>query len=204
MPKKLPLETGAPLQQLILASSSSYRKSLLDRLCLPYTAHAPDIDERRLPGETPDTMVRRLSESKARAISTLYPDNLIIGSDQVAVIDDYILTKPGNFAAAQQQLRRQSGQKVRFLTGLALLNSANGSSQVDIITTDVVFRMLKEEEICAYLERDEPYSCAGSFRSEGLGITLFDAIHSSDPTALIGLPLIRLCQMLRNENYKLL
>ncbi len=192
------------MQQLILASSSSYRKSLLDRLCLPYIAHAPDIDEQRLPDETPDTMVRRLSEGKARAVSALYPNSLIIGSDQVAVIDDSVLTKPGNLANAQQQLRRQSGQEVQFLTGLALLNSANGNCQVDIVATDVVFRLLEEAEICAYLERDEPYSCAGSFRSEGLGITLFDAVNTSDPTALIGLPLIRLCQMLRNENYKLL
>lgn len=192
------------MQPLILASSSSYRRSLLDRLRVPYSAHAPNIDEQQLPNETPSSMVRRLSEGKARAISEQYPDSLIIGSDQVAVIGDSILTKPGNFANAQQQLRKQSGQRVQFLTGLALLNSGNGNCQVDIVTTDVLFKTLEETEISTYLERDEPYSCAGSFRSEGLGITLFDAIHSSDPTALVGLPLIRLCQMLRRENYNIL
>lgn len=192
------------MQKLILASSSSYRKSLLDRLGLPYDTHAPDIDEQRLPGEEPEAMVRRLSEAKARAIGGTCPDSLIIGSDQVAAIDDTILTKPGNFANACQQLRTQSGKKVRFLTGLALLNSNSGNCQVDIVTTDVVFKNLEEAEIANYLKRDEPYSCAGSFRSEGLGITLFEAIHSNDPTALIGLPLLRLCQMLRTENYRIL
>ena len=192
------------MQRLVLASSSHYRKSLLDRLDTPYTAHSPDIDERPLENESPEAMVRRLSEAKARAIGKHYPDSLIIGSDQVAVNGDRVLTKPGNFDNAFAQLRAQSGKRVLFLTGLALLNANSGRCDVDIISTEVDFRALSDREIRNYLKKDEPYACAGSFRSEGLGITLFDAVHTSDPTALIGLPLIRLCQMLRDQNYELL
>lgn len=192
------------MQTLILASSSSYRKSLLQRLGVAFEAVAPDIDEARLPGESPEALVRRLSEAKARALAGQFPQHLIIGSDQVATIGDDILTKPGNYDNAFLQLKLQSGKQVRFLTGLALLDSASGKCEVDIVPTDVVFRDLDDDEITSYLQRDEPYQCAGSFRSEGLGIVLFDGIHNTDPSALIGLPLIRLCQMLRNTSYKTL
>ncbi|WP_461482401.1 Maf family protein [Porticoccus sp.] len=189
---------------LVLASSSAYRKTLLARLAQPFEAVAPDIDEQPLPGEAPEAMVRRLSEAKARALAEQFPAHLIIGSDQVAVIGDQVLTKPGNFEGASQQLRAQSGRRVRFLTGVAVLNSQTGRCSIDLVPTDVVFKKLADEEIRSYLRRDEPYNCAGSFRSEGLGICLFDAIHSTDPSALIGLPLIRLCQMLREHGYNLL
>jgi len=192
------------MHKLVLASSSVYRKSLLERLRQPFEAAAPDIDEQRLHGESPEAMVRRLSEAKARALADRFPSHLIIGSDQVAVLDQTILTKPGDFEGATKQLRAQSGKRVLFLTGLALLNSQTGDCTVDIVPTEVEFKTLDDEEICAYLNRDEPYNCAGSFRSEGLGICLFDAIHSTDPSALIGLPLIRLCQMLRTNNYNIL
>lgn len=192
------------MQTLILASSSSYRKSLLKRLGVTFEAVAPDIDEARLPGESPEAMVRRLSEAKARALAEQFPQHIIIGSDQVATLGDDILTKPGNYDNAFQQLKLQSGKQVRFLTGLALLDSASGKCEVDVVPTDVVFRELDDDEISSYLRRDEPYQCAGSFRSEGLGIALFDAVHNTDPSALIGLPLIRLCQMLRNNSYKIL
>ncbi len=192
------------MHKLVLASSSTYRKSLLARLGQPFEAVAPDIDEQRLNGETPEVMVRRLSEAKARALADRFPSNLIIGSDQVAVLGETILTKPGDFEGAVKQLRAQSGKRVLFLTGLALLDSQSGNCTVDVVPTEVEFKELDDEEICTYLHRDEPYNCAGSFRSEGLGICLFNAIHSTDPSSLIGLPLIRLCQMLRNNNYKLL
>ncbi|WP_461516373.1 Maf family protein [Porticoccus sp.] len=192
------------MHKLVLASSSVYRKSLLERLRQPFEAVAPDIDEQRLHGETPEAMVRRLSEAKARALAERFPYHLIIGSDQVAILGETILTKPGDFEGAVKQLRAQSGKRVLFLTGLALLDSQSGNCTVDVVPTEVEFKELDDEEICAYLHRDEPYNCAGSFRSEGLGICLFDAIHSTDPSALIGLPLIRLCQMLRANNYNLL
>lgn len=192
------------MHKLVLATSSTYRKSLLARLGQPFEAVAPDIDEQRLNGETPEVMVRRLSEAKARALADRFPSNLIIGSDQVAVLGETILTKPGNFEGAVKQLRAQSGKRVLFLTGLALLDTQSGNCTVDVVPTEVEFKELDDEEISAYLNRDKPYNCAGSFRSEGLGICLFNAIHSTDPSALIGLPLIRLCQMLRKDNYKLL
>lgn len=192
------------MHKLVLATSSTYRKSLLARLGQPFEAVAPDIDEQLLNGETPEVMVRRLSEAKARALADRFPSNLIIGSDQVAVLGETILTKPGNFEGAVKQLRAQSGKRVLFLTGLALLDTQSGNCTVDVVPTEVEFKELDDEEISAYLNRDKPYNCAGSFRSEGLGICLFNAIHSTDPSALIGLPLIRLCQMLRKNNYKLL
>jgi 7-methyl-GTP pyrophosphatase len=198
------------MPKLVLASSSLYRKELLERLQLPFQSTSPDIDETRQPGESPEDLVKRLSEEKARALAPSFPNHLIIGSDQVAVLDNAppkykaaltpnleILTKPGCYKAAFEQLKSQSGKQITFLTGLALLNSKTNHAEVDIVTTEVVFRQLSNEEITHYLHQDTPYDCAGSFKSEGLGITLFDSIHSSDPTALIGLPLIRLGQMLR-------
>lgn len=186
------------MTNLILASSSQYRHKLLSRLQLPFESRSPNIDESPKPGEAPEDMVKRLSEEKARALASQYENHLIIGSDQVAVLGTSVLTKPGSFDAAFKQLKAQSGKRVQFLTGLALLNTGTGSINVDMITTDVAFRQLTDQEITKYLHQDEPYDCAGSFKSEGLGITLFEGIYGKDPTALVGLPLIRLGEMLRN------
>ncbi|MFT7300294.1 MAG: MAF protein [Porticoccus sp.] len=187
------------MPKLILASSSPYRQALLNRLQLSFECLSPDIDESPIPGETPEQLVKRLSVAKAMALATSYPHHLIIGSDQVAVHEGGILAKPGNYDTAFQQLRSQSGKRVTFLTGIALLNSKTGDIDVDLVSTDVVFRQLSDEEIADYLKKDMPYDCAGSFKSESLGITLFKGLYSSDPTALVGLPLIRLGKMLRDN-----
>ncbi len=180
---------------IILASTSPFRRELLERLSLPFETAAPDVDESRLENETAEELVRRLSESKARAIGASYP-GLIIGSDQVATVDDEILGKPGTHEQAMEQLRRLSGRSVLFLTGLCLLNSITAELQLDVIPFRVRFRELQDEQIERYLQHDQPYNCAGSFKSEGLGITLFEQMEGDDPTALIGLPLIRLTGML--------
>ncbi|PHS73556.1 Maf family protein [Porticoccus sp.] len=184
------------MKNLVLASSSPYRRELLQRLRIPFEIISPDIDESPQLEESPEALVKRLSLEKAMAIAHRFDNHLIIGSDQIAVNEGKLLTKPGNFNNAFQQLRSESGKKVHFLTGLALLDSATQQSQVEMVITEVVFRRLSDTEITEYLVNDTPYNCAGSFRSEGLGITLFDAVYSSDPTALIGLPLISLNRML--------
>ena len=184
---------------MLLASSSRYRSELLARLGLPFDSASPDIDESPQERETPADLVRRLAESKARALASNHPDHLIIGSDQVAVLDGDILGKPGSHARAEQQLARLSNRSVEFLTGLALLDAATGRVQVDMDRTQVRFRDLTPAEISAYVAREEPLDCAGSFKSEGLGVALFEAIQTQDPAALIGLPLIRLSAMLRAE-----
>ena len=186
------------MKNLVLASSSPYRQELLQRLGIPFETISPDIDESPQPAESPEALVKRLSVEKAMAVAHCFDNHLIIGSDQVAISDGKLLTKPGNFDNAFKQLRSESGKKVCFLTGLALLNSATQQRQVDVVMTEVVFRQLSDTEITEYLLSDTPYNCAGSFRSEGLGITLFDAVYSCDPTALIGLPLISLNRMLKN------
>lgn len=188
------------MPKLVLASSSPYRRALLDRLQYPFEWVSPDIDESPTQGELPEHLVKRLSEAKAKVLAASHPNHLIIGSDQVAVFEGGTLTKPGNYDAAFQQLRSQSGSRIIFLTGVALLNSGTGYLDVDIVSTDVVFRQLSDEEIADYLTKETPYDCAGSFKSEGLGITLFEGIFGNDPTALVGLPLIRLSQMLRQNN----
>ncbi|MEH6469264.1 MAG: Maf family nucleotide pyrophosphatase [Porticoccus sp.] len=185
---------------LVLASSSRYRRVLLERLQHPFECVSPNIDESPAPGELPEHLVKRLSEAKAKALAMPYPNNLIVGSDQVAVFEGGTLTKPGNYDAAFQQLRSQSGSRITFHTGVALLNSRTGDIDIDCISTDVLFRQLSDEDIADYLTKDTPYDCAGSFKCEGLGITLFEGIYGSDPTALVGLPLIRLSQMLRQQN----
>jgi len=182
-------------RNIILASSSPYRKELLDRLGLGYTSVSPEIDETALPGETPAALVERLAEQKARAVGARQA-GLIIGSDQVATINDDILGKPGNHENAVAQLQRLAGQRVIFQTGLCLLDSTNHEAQVDVIPFTVQFRALTNEQIERYLRAEQPYNCAGSFKSEGLGITLFEKMIGDDPTALIGLPLIRLTAML--------
>jgi MAF protein len=188
---------------IILASSSRYRRELLERLGLPFTAESPDIDESPLPGESPRELVMRLSESKARALAPRCPAALIIGSDQAAVLEDRILGKPGNRENAIAQLSRCSGKRLVFHTGLCLLDSATGKAQVDDVLFEVRFRTLTAGQIERYVDADRPYHSAGSFKAESLGITLFEYLHGDDPNALIGLPLIRLTQMLANAGVDL-
>ena len=185
--------------EIVLASTSTYRRELLARLNLPFVIAAPDVDESVQPGETPQALVMRLAEWKARAVAIDHPHALIIGSDQVATIDGTILGKPGNHARACQQLALASGKKVTFFTGLCLYNSATDHSQIHCEPFHVHFRTLEEATIEHYLRREQPYDCAGSFKSEGLGIVLFERLQGDDPNALIGLPLISLVSMLRDE-----
>lgn len=180
---------------VVLASTSPFRKELLQRLGITFTTAAPDVDESPLAGETPDALVRRLAEAKARAAGQSR-EGLIIGSDQVATTGSDILGKPGTHAGATEQLRDLSGRLVTFYTGLCLLDTSCDAVQVDVISFRVQFRQLDEGQIERYLQADQPYNCAGSFKSEGLGITLFEHMDGDDPTALIGLPLIRLTTML--------
>nr|WP_320135042.1 nucleoside triphosphate pyrophosphatase [uncultured Amphritea sp.] len=192
------------MTQLILASSSPYRKALLDKLNLRYTAISPDIDETRLTTETPDAYVRRLAEGKARALQPDFPDALIIGSDQTAIINGETIGKSGDYTTAFQQLSDASGQKITFLTGLSLLNSRTGECQTDVIPFHVHFRNLTPSMIDNYLNAEQPYNCAGSFKSEGLGIALFEKLEGDDPNTLIGLPLIRLIKMLESQGLHIL
>ena len=189
---------------LVLASTSPYRQELLKRLGLPFETASPDIDESRKEEEEPEELVMRLSLEKAKAVATDYPDALIIGSDQVATIDDEIIGKPGTHERAMEQLRAASGNDVVFLTGLALYDSATGRSHTICEPFRVDFRTLTEEEIDDYLRREEPYDCAGSFKSEGLGIALFSLMDGEDPNSLIGLPLIQLVSMLRENGVQVL
>ncbi len=184
------------MRPLVLASSSVYRRELLQRLQLPFTSCSPNIDERPLADETPQMLVQRLAVAKARALRAQFLQHLIIGSDQVAVLDGQILGKPGTAAAAIAQLTAASGRSVTFYTGLCLLDSASGTIEVDCVPFTVHFRTLSPEQISRYIEREQPLDCAGSFKSEGLGISLFRATEGEDATSLIGLPLIRLCDML--------
>lgn len=190
--------------EIVLASTSPFRRQLLEKLGLRFATAAPDIDEARIADETPEALVKRLSLQKAQAVATQYPDSLIIGSDQVACIQGRVLGKPGNHQRALEQLRQASGQEVVFYTGLCLLNSANGHSQVICEPFSVHFRMLTEAQIDNYLRREQPYNCAGSFKSEALGITLFSRMSGDDPNSLIGLPLIHLVAMLENEGVSLI
>ncbi|WP_207884437.1 nucleoside triphosphate pyrophosphatase [Pseudomonas sp. 30_B] len=184
---------------LILASSSPYRRELLQRLRLPFECASPDIDESPLPDESAKQLVRRLAESKARALAQRYPDHLIIGSDQAAVNGNRILGKPHDIERAIEQLKAASGKSVSFLTGLCLLNSRSGRSQVDCVPFTVNFRDLDDTRIRRYLEAEQPFDCAGSFKAEGLGVSLFRSTEGEDATSLIGLPLIRLVDMLLAE-----
>jgi septum formation protein len=178
-----------------LASTSPFRKELLERLGIPFVTAAPDVDETPLANETAEALVRRLSEDKARAMAASH-QGLIIGSDQVATTGNNILGKPGTYERAFEQLRNLSGKRVTFQTGLCLLNTETDETQVDVIPFIVKFRHLGNDQIERYLQQELPYNCAGSFKSEGLGITLFEYMEGFDPTALIGLPLIRLTSML--------
>lgn len=190
--------------KLILASTSPYRRELLSRLGLPFEVANPQTDESNLGGETPEHMALRLSEAKARAVADAYPDALIIGSDQVATVDGKIYGKPGTHERAVMQLRALSGKTVNFFTGLCLFNSRTGEADVRGVPTLVTFRELSETEIENYLHREPAYNCAGSAKSEGLGIALLSSMKGEDPNALVGLPLIALCDMLRRQGLAVL
>lgn len=192
-------QLDSAMQTLVLASSSPFRQKILDKLQLDYECLSPDIDESSLPEETPQRLVERLSLNKARAVADQYPDALIIGSDQVAVMDNLPVGKPHTHERAVAQLRQASGRKITFYTGLALLNSATGKAQCEVVPFHVHFRQLSDDMIERYLRKEQPYNCAGSFKSEGLGIALFERLEGDDPNTLIGLPLIRLIRMLANE-----
>jgi 7-methyl-GTP pyrophosphatase len=188
---------------LLLASSSPFRRQLLDKLGLDFIHQSPDIDESRLEGESPVALVMRLAREKARALANSHPNTLIIGSDQVAVIGDQVLGKPGTREKATEQLSAASGQRVTFLTGLCLLNTASGRTQVACDPFHVQFRTLRPEQIERYVDAEQPLNCAGSFKSEGLGIVLFKALEGRDPNTLVGLPLILLTEFLAAEGISL-
>ncbi|UCB54909.1 MAG: septum formation inhibitor Maf [Thiotrichales bacterium] len=190
--------------KLILASTSPYRKALLDRLQVDFQCAAPDIDESPLAGESVENMVVRLAKLKAEAVAASHPDALVIGSDQSAVLEGEILTKSGNFDNAVRELQKASGKRIVFQTGLCLLNSASGNIQTACIPYTVVFKSLTQDMIEDYVKKEQPYHCAGSFKSEGLGIALFERFEGADPNALIGLPLIKLIEMLSNEGFSVL
>lgn len=183
--------------ELVLASSSRWRRELLNRLQLPYQCLSPEIDETPYSGETPHALVHRLALSKANAVADRFPQHCIIGSDQVAVFEGDILGKPHTVEKACANLARFSGQRVTFLTGLALLDTRHQRHQVHVEPFEVVFRTLSTAEIEHYVAKEQPLDSAGSFRMEGLGIALFEKLEGRDPNALIGLPLIALCDMLR-------
>lgn len=188
---------------IILASRSPYRRALLERLQLPFSCSVPEVDETPRQNEAASQLVMRLAEHKARAVippKTAASEVVIsIGSDQVALLEGDILGKPGDHVRAKTQLLRASGKSVQFLTGLCVLNATSGVAQVNVIPYTVVFRRLSEDQIERYLHKERPYDCAGSFKSEGLGVALFERQMGDDPTALIGLPLIQLTTMLAAE-----
>ena len=190
--------------KLVLASTSPYRKALLDRLQLDYTCASPDIDESPRANESVEEMVGRLAQNKAEAVAASHPDALIIGSDQSAELNGRPLSKPGNFPNAVKQLQAASGKRVVFQTGLCLLNALSGHVQTACVPYTVVFRQLTIEMIEHYLNKEQPFNCSGSFKSEGLGIALFEKFEGEDPNALIGLPLIKLTQFLENEGFSVL
>jgi MAF protein len=190
--------------ELILASTSPFRKALLERLQVSFQCASPEIDESPLEGESAAEMVVRLARQKAEAARNNHPDALIIGSDQSAVLDGEIVTKSGDFDNALRQLQKASGKRIIFQTGLCLLNAETGNMQTACVPYTVVFRKLTDQMIENYLKKEEPYNCAGSFKSEGLGIALFEKFEGEDPNALIGLPLIKLITMLENEGFSVL
>lgn len=184
------------MRPLVLASSSPYRRELLERLQLRFVCQSPNIDETPRPGEDAASLVKRLAAAKASALRNQFLQHMIIGSDQVAVLDGQIIGKPGNQQAAIEQLQAARGRSLTFYTGLCLLDSASRQAQVDCVPFTVHFRELSDAQIERYVSKEKPYDCAGSFKSEGLGISLFRATEGEDATSLVGLPLIRLCDML--------
>lgn len=190
--------------QIILASTSPFRRELLARLGIPFEIADPEVDEAPLAGESPEATALRLSEAKARAVAVRFPDALIIGSDQVACLDGRVFGKPGTHEKAVDQLRTMRGRSVNFFTGLCLFNARTEVAHVRGVPTMVTFRDLEENEIENYLRKEQPYNCAGSAKSEGLGITIIAKMEGEDPNALIGLPLIALCDLFRLENIRLI
>ena len=188
---------------LILASTSQYRKMLLARLRLPFETRSPNVDETARPGEAPRDLALRLASAKARAVARDFTDALVIGSDQVAHCEGQVMGKPGNYERATQQLRAMRGKTTLFDTALCLIDAKSGREQLLLVPTKVRLRDLSDAEIDAYLRAEEPYDCAGSAKSEGLGIALMQAIEGDDPNALVGLPLIALVTMLRAEGVQL-
>ncbi len=186
-------------QPLILASSSPYRKELLARLGLAFEAVSPEVDESPLPEESPQETALRLAQVKARKIAETHPEALVIGCDQVATLDGMQLGKPGNHENATKQLRMMQGRRIIFHSALCLYNAQTLNMQAEVVPYEVEFRKLSDEQIERYLRTEQPYNCAGSAKSEGLGIALISSMHGSDPNALIGLPLIKLIAMLQNE-----
>ena len=195
----MPEKSTENRRTLVLGSTSRYRRKLLARLGLPFEVSAPDLDETPSSGELPVATALRLSEAKARAVAARYEDALVIGSDQVADCDGRAVSKPGDRATAQRELRALSGRTIVFHTGIALVDAKTGRCQREMVDVVSVFRTLTDAEIDAYLDREAPYDCAGGVKSEALGIALFERITSDDPTALVGLPLIALCRMLLAE-----
>ena len=191
-------------RQLVLASTSPFRRELLSRLGIPFETTNPQTDESPFPNETPEATALRLSEAKARAVAHLHPDALIIGSDQVAVLDGVVYGKPGNHEKAVSQLRAMRGRTVNFFTGLCVFDSRTGDARVRGIPTLVTFRDLSDDAIENYLLRERPYNCAGSAKSEGLGIAIIARMQGDDPNALIGLPLIALCDLLADAGLPVL
>ena len=187
------------MARLILASSSPFRRELLSRLMIPFEVVAPEVDETARQGETPQALVERLAIAKAQGVAAKYPEALIIGSDQVAVHAGQIVGKPHTHERAVEQLRAASGKTVTLYTGLALVNSTTGRVQSEVIPYRVLFRSLSEAQIENYLRKEQPYHCAGSVKSEGLGVALLERFEGEDPATLIGLPLIRLIRMLEHE-----
>jgi septum formation protein len=192
---RMPHESIAP--SLILASTSRYRRELLERLRLPFQALSPEVDETPLPGEAPAALAERLALAKAHALAQRFPDAVVIGADQVADVDGVAIGKPGNHERATEQLRAMSGRTIVFQTALAVVRAATGFAEVRRVPVSVRFRTLSDDEIEFYLRAEQPYDCAGSAKCETLGIALLDAIDSDDPTALIGLPLIQTAALLR-------
>jgi septum formation protein len=189
---------------IILASTSPYRKRLLERLGVAFHCLPPDIDESPLHGEPPQAMARRLAQAKAQAIADIYPKSLVIGSDQVASLDGGVMGKPGNHKAAAAQLRASSGREVKFYTGLALICSERQLQRTHVELFTAHFRSLTDQQINDYLQREQPFDCAGSFKVEGLGIALFTGLQGNDPSSLEGLPLIALVALLEEAGLKVL
>lgn len=196
------MQNPSPLP-IVLASTSSTRRALLARLAVPFEMAAPHVDETRHGGEDPRALALRLARAKAHALAAHHPRHLLVGADQVAALGDEVFGKPADHQAATDQLRNLSGQTVRYFSALCVLNTATGATQDDVIEDRVTLRRLEAEEIERYLRHDRPFDCAGSLRSEGLGIALCARIESTDPSALLGLPLIRLTQFLRAQGYLL-
>ena len=192
------------IRRLILGSTSPYRRELMLRLRLPFEVVSPDVDETPLASESPRALALRLALAKAQAVALRHPQAVVIGSDQVADLDGEPLGKPGTHARATEQLQRMRGKTVVFHTAVAVVCLETGFSQVDLAQANVKFRNLGDAEIERYLRAETPYDCAGSAKSEGLGIALLESIDSDDPTALVGLPLIRTCQMLRAAGVEVL